>query len=137
MHLITFHSAMFDVASEPENPINPIPGHALLVWLSERLGDGWTANEPAAEDWGWYVDVVHAAGGATYLLGASGDPDDGAGAGGAASYEWKLQIDRHRTMVDKFKGANKHMPDDPLTARVAAVLRAEPAIRDIEVETPA
>jgi len=57
-HLISFDTAKFDLAAEPPNPINPIAGVSFLHWLREALGEGYAVSEPAAEDWGWYVDVV-------------------------------------------------------------------------------
>ena len=81
-HVISFHSTRFDVASEPPNPINPIFGESVLRWLREKLDAlGYETNEPAPEDWGWYVDVKGA--GASYFVGASGEAaEDGSGRSG-------------------------------------------------------
>jgi hypothetical protein len=57
-HLITFATSRFDMAKETPNPFNPIAGEHLLIWLGEKLAEhGYEATEPAAEDWGWYMDV--------------------------------------------------------------------------------
>lgn len=52
-HVFTFRSARFDTAAETPNPINPIAGQSVLLWLGEQLrGSPYTATTPAAEDWG-------------------------------------------------------------------------------------
>ena len=124
-HVIAFDTSKFDLSAEPPNPINPIAGASVLHWLRDALGDGWAVSEPAAEDWGWYVDVTR--GGAVYLVGASAE-EEGEGA------HCMLQIHRHRSLKDKFTGVNKLAPDDPLTERIAALLAADPAFRNVEVE---
>ena len=125
-HLVQFDSTKFDLAHESPNPINPIPGESVLRWLRDALGDGFTVSAPAAEDWGWYCDVTHA--GAVYLLGASAEPNDD------GSAHVMLQVHRHRSLKDRLTGANALQPDDPLTARIAALLRADPAVRNLEIE---
>ena len=124
-HLISFDTSKFDLAAEPPNPINPIAGVSVLRWLREALGDGYAVSEPDAEDWGWYVDVTRA--GAVYLVGASAEANEG----GA---HWMIQVHRHRSLKDKLTGANKLAADDPLTERIASLLRADPAFRNVEVE---
>ena len=124
-HLISFDTSKFDLAAEPPNPINPIAGVSVLRWLREALGDGYAVSEPGAEDWGWYVDVTRAE--AVYLVGASAEPEEG----GA---HFMVQVHRHRSLKDKFTGANKLAPDDPLTDQIAALLRADPVFRNVEVE---
>ena len=124
-HLISFDTDRFDLAAEPPNPINPIAGVSVLRWLRETLGDGYTVSEPAAEDWGWYVDVTRA--GAVYLVGASAEAND-------EGAHWMIQVHRHRSLKDKFTGANKLAPDDPLTERIAALLGADPAFKNVEID---
>ena len=126
-HLITFRASTFDPRAEPENPINPIAGHGVLVWLRDALRKaGFESGEPDAEDWGWYIDV--SGNGATYLVGASGEPDD------AGPVDWTIQIHRHRSMTDKLFGRNTHAADDPLTDLVERVVRAAPGFEHIEVD---
>ena len=125
-HVISFDTAKFDLTAEPPNPINPIAGVSVLHWLREALADGYVVSEPAAEDWGWYVDVTR--GESVYLVGASAEANDGGDA------HCMLQIHRHRSLKDKFTGGNKLVADDPLTARIAALLEADPAFQNLEVE---
>jgi hypothetical protein len=126
-HVISFSTSMFDLSAEPPNPINPIAGVSVLHWLRAALGSEYAVSEPAAEDWGWYVDVTRER--AVYLVGASAE------AGNDGEAHWILQIHRHRSLKDKLTGANGLGPDDPLTQRIAALLGADPAFRDIEVDT--
>lgn len=128
-HLVTFRTSMFDPRAEPANPINPIAGHAVLVWLRNALQHaGFESGEPEAEDWGWYLDV--SGHGATYLVGASGErePDDD------GPVDWTIQIHRHRSLTDKLFGRNAHSADDALTALVERVVRAEPGFERIEID---
>jgi hypothetical protein len=125
-HVIAFRSARFDVAGEPPNPINPIPGERLLRWLGQRLGTfSYEVTAPDAEDWGWYMDVRGA--GAAYMIGASGEPD----AGGQIA--WTVQIHRHRSLRDKLTGANRLAADDPLSALVERLVREEAGAGGVEV----
>ena len=78
VHLIHFSTGLFDIAKETPNPINPIPGQSVLQWLRGKLeGTPYTAGEPDAEDWGWYIGVT--GNGASYLVGASGEPNESSG----------------------------------------------------------
>lgn len=126
-HVITFSSTTFDVSKETPNPINPIAGESVLQWLSERLKDPYRVTAPETEDWGWYVDVK--AGGASYLVGASADAE-----GTSQRVEWTIQIHKHRSFWDKITGANKFTFDDPLSAVIERIVRADPNASDISVD---
>jgi hypothetical protein len=128
-HVITFRSARFDVASEPPNSINPIPGESVLRWLRDQLrGRPYETTDPATEDWGWYIDVR--ADGASYLVGASGD----AGEDAAGQVDWTIQIEKHRTLGEKLRGANKLAADDALCALIERLVRHDAGASDVEVE---
>lgn len=127
-HVISFKTARFDVSKEPPNRINPIAGQSVLVWLrQELLTAGYKSTEPDTEDWGWYVDVE--GGGASYLVGASAD----AGAS-TLDVEWTLQIHKVRSMKDQLLGRNKMASDDPLSALVESLIRADRRIEQISVD---
>ena len=123
--VIRFTTDAFDVAREPPNPINPIPGISLLLWLRDHARPQVEVGEPDAEDWGWYAFVDWH--GRTYLLGASASEDDG-------GREWVLQIDKQRSMKEKLLGRAAMTPDDPCAAYFQALLEAEPAFRDVSVD---
>lgn len=128
-HIITFRSARFDVASEPPNPINPIPGESVLRWLRDQLrGSPYETTEPATEDWGWYIDVR--ADGVSYLVGASGDVAEA----GGGPVDWTIQIEKHRTLGEKLRGASKLADDDPVSALIERLIRQDGGASDVEVE---
>ena len=126
-HVISFKTARFDVSKEPPNRINPIAGQSVLVWLRQELSTaGYKSTEPDTEDWGWYIDVE---GGASYLVGASGDAE-----GSTPDVEWTLQIHKVRSMKDRLLGRNKMASDDPLSALVESLIRADSRIEQISVD---
>ena len=127
-HVIAFRSARFDVARERPNPINPIAGDSVLRWLCERLRQSrYETTDPEPEDWGWYVDVR--AGGAAYLVGASGEASDD-----PSGVDWTIQIDKHRSLKEKVTGVNRLTPDDPLSALIERVVRQDGDASEVEVD---
>ncbi len=127
-HILSFRTRKFDVTAETPNPINPIAGQSVLRWLQAELSTaGYTATEPATEDWGWYIDVTSNDG--SYLVGASADAD-----GSAPDVEWVIQVHRHRSMSDKVFGRNKMAADDSLVAMIERIVRGDPQISDVSVE---
>ena len=127
-HVITFQTAKFDIKKETPNPINPIAGESVLLWLCEKLkGSGYEADAPATEDWGWYTGVQKD--GTVYLVGASAEADDP-----GPEIGWTVQIHKQRSFKDKLTGANKMTEDDPLSRTIEVVLRADPGIHAIEAD---
>ncbi|HEX9944036.1 MAG TPA: hypothetical protein VGG03_18650 [Thermoanaerobaculia bacterium] len=128
-HEITFRSEKFDVSAEDPNPINPIAGQSLLLWLRGRLHDaGYEADEPATEDWGWYIEL--AVFDSSYLVGASGFPEEERE---DASVEWHIQIHKLRSLLDKLTGRNKLTSEDPLSRIIEGLVRNEPEFTEVEV----
>jgi hypothetical protein len=68
--------------------------------------------------------------GASYLVGASADADER-----GASIDWTVQIHKHRSLIDRFTGANKMAADDPLSVLVERIIRSDPGIGDVERQT--
>lgn len=124
-HVIAFRSGRFDAASEPPNPINPIPGESVLRWLRERLAGPHETTAPAAEDWGWYMDVKVS--GAAYLVGASGERDED------GQMAWTIQIHRRRSLKDRLTGAARLAEDDALSALIERLVREHAAASDVDV----
>ena len=127
-HIVSFRTGKFDVSAETPNPINPIAGQSVLIWLRAELAKAhYTATEPDTEDWGWYMDVAGNDG--SYLVGASADAD-----ASTPDVEWVVQVHRHRSMSDKLFGRNKMAPDDPLAALIERIVRGDSQISDVSVE---
>lgn len=126
-HVITFLTKRFDPAKETPNAINPIAGESVLSWLRQELKTkGFELNKPEAEDWGWYSGVEH--GGATYLIGASGEPEDG-----NLEVSWTIQIDKSRSLKDKLFGRNKLTSDDGVSNAIESLIRSQSDFRAIAV----
>jgi hypothetical protein len=126
-HLIIFNTSKFDVSKETPNPINPIAGESVLIWLrSEVAGPRYDVSAPAAEDWGWYVYIN--GGGASYMVGASADAQDP-----AVELEWTVQLHKTRSLKEKLLGQNKLEGDDPLFALIEKIIRADSDIGRVEV----
>ena len=125
-HLISFRTSKFDVSKETPNPVNPIPGEGVLTWLGQELArNGWQVTQPDHEDWGWYIDVT--GDGSSYLVGASGEPEDA-----SPSMEWILQIRKARTMKEKLLGVNQMTADDALVVLLERIIRADPEITQVD-----
>ncbi|MGJ4926679.1 hypothetical protein ACQR1I_01640 [Bradyrhizobium sp. HKCCYLS2038] len=129
-HVIYFTTDRFDPATEPPNPINPIPGHSVLAWLcSELQALGYDTTDTGAEDWGWYAYTK--SGPMTYMLGASGEPKSG------KHFHWIIAITERRSLRDRLFGRNKMLADDELAATVEQLLRAQDDFRIESIEKEA
>ena len=127
-HVLTFKTARFEVSTETPNRINPIAGQSVLVWLRQELIEaGYTATEPDTEDWGWYIDVQ--GNGTSYLVGASADAE-----GTEPAVDWTIQIEKIRSAKDRLLGRNKMASDDPLSALVERIVRADDAFEQVSVD---
>ena len=125
--VIRFNTARFDVAKERPNPINPIPGESLLLWLRERAKQHAEVTEPDAEDWGWYSFVDWK--GRQYLLGSSASDED------SGQREWILQIDKQRSVKEALMGREKMKADDECAQFFQQLLEDEPSFTSVSVDT--
>jgi len=124
--VIRLKTALFDVARERPNPINPIPGESLLLWLRERAAPEVALSEPDAEDWGWYATVDWQ--GRIYLLGASAAQDD------QGEWEWVLQIEKRRSLKERIFGRAKMAEDDQCAGYLQRLLESEPAFEEVSAD---
>jgi hypothetical protein len=124
-HVIRLTTDKFDVSKERPNPINPIAGESLLLWLREKAKPRALLTEPDAEDWGWYSYVDWD--GRQYLLGASASDDDG-------EREWILQIDKLRSIKEKILGREAMTADDECAKFFQGLLEAEPAFNAVSAD---
>ena len=67
--------------------------------------------------------------GASYLVGASGEPERP-----APDMDWTVQIHKHRSLKDRLTGKNQMTNDDPFSALIEKLIRSEPGFREIEVD---
>jgi len=123
--VIRFMTDKFDISKERPNPINPIPGESLLIWLREQAQSRVPMTDPDAEDWGWYSYADW--NGRQYLIGASASEDEG-------ELEWILQIDKQRSMKEKLLGREAMAADDECAAYFQALIDAEPAFKSVSTD---
>lgn len=124
--VIRFTTSMFDVAKERPNPINPIAGESLLLWLKEKALPRVQVSEPDAEDWGWYSSVMFD--GRNYMLGASASDEEN------GEREWVLQIVKHRSFVEKLLGREKLSQDDACASFFQSLLANETRFENVSVD---
>ena len=125
-HVVRFHSAKFDVSKERANPINPIPGQSLLLWLREKARPGLEISEPDAEDWGWYAYVAWK--GRNYMLGSSTSEGEN------GVWEWILQIEKQRSLSEKLTGREKMESDDECAMYFQRLLENEATFDQVSVD---
>ena len=125
--VIRFRTGAFDVTKERPNPINPIPGESLLLWLTDKTKGTVELSGPDAEDWGWYSYADWK--GRRYLLGASACDEEQDGL-----REWILQIDKYRSVKEKLLGQAKMCADDECAEYFLSLLRREPSFRDVSID---
>ena len=124
--VIRFKTALFDVMLEPENPINPIHGSSLLVWLAQRSHGVLEISEPDVEDWGWYSYTdLH---GQRYMLGSSASEQE------QGAHEWVLQVTKHRSFMEKLLGRNTMSEDDACVAYLVSLLANEPKFSNVSTD---
>lgn len=132
--VIRFTTTIFDVSKERPNPINPIHGESLLLWLAQKLEGRVEVPQPQTEDWGWYADIEW--NGRAYTLGASASSEDGEDNAdpdpGKAPREWILQIVKHRSLKERLLGREKMTPDDPCAAELHRLLESEAGFSNVQ-----
>jgi hypothetical protein len=126
---LLFDTERFNLSAPQPHFINPSCfGEDLAGWLRERLvARSIPTTEPDQEDWGWYIEA--AMGEATYLLGIGGNADETGGRPNLG--EWRVMVQKHRTLWQKLTGGSPPGADDPMAAIVEEILRAEPDFRNI------
>lgn len=127
-YIIRFWSAQFDLAGEMPNPINPIPGLSIGLWLSPLLAKkGIKVTKIHAEDWGWYHYAIR--NDRTYLVGYVGFPDEGDG----AEAELLIQIDKRRSFMEIVTFKNRMDENDALVKLVHDLVGGIGDVRNIDV----
>jgi hypothetical protein len=125
--VIRFDTDIFDVSKERPNPVNPIHGESLLLWLADKLKGQVAVPTPEAEDWGWYVNLGWS--GRTYLVGASASEE-----GQGNRREWILQIEKQRSFKERLLGRERMTTDDPCFTSIKRLLESEPSFIKVSVD---
>jgi len=126
---IYFKTAMFDVTQEDENPINPIYGQSLLLWLKSKLDSTIDIDDPDTEDWGWYSFIIWE--GREYIIGSMTYFEEGDDP--KSELEWVFQIHKTRTFKEKLLGREKMSINDPCFQFFKKIFENEPAINGVEI----
>ena len=127
---ISLKTSMFDVSKEDENPINPIFGQSLLVWLKDKISDSVEIETPDAEDWGWYSYIDWK--GRKYLLGSTAYFEEGDDP--SAEIEYIFQVDKVRTLKEKLLGREKMSHKDECFTFMKSLFESEKDINSVVAE---
>ena len=125
---ISFSTAKFDPTSERRNPLNPIAGESVLLWLkSDRLGAQYSCEGPFPENWGWSMNVSGPD--TNYQVGAIAFDETCDESGG--TIEWQVQISKRKSLTEMIIGAGAVDQFDPLVVQVFGVLSSDDAISEV------
>ena len=129
---ILFEANRFNLSEVQPHFINDTCfGEDVAAWLRDKLlALGISATVPDQEDWGWYIEATYA--GAIYFIGVGGNQQPGASDKNAG--EWRIMIERHRSVWDKLTGKNTITPNDALLVIIRGIIDAEPGFRNVRQE---
>jgi hypothetical protein len=129
---LIFSTDRFNLTEPREYFINECCyGDDASQWLVERLRlRGLTVTEPDQEDWGWYFDARYREAG--YFVGVGGCADEEASDGNRG--EWRLMVEKHRTLWEKLTGANRLSEHDEFLGILKEIVASEPGLRLVGVE---
>ena len=122
-HDIFFETSRFNLSQVKPHFINDCCfGEDLAAWLREKLiSEGMTVIPPDQEDWGWYIEAT--SDGQSYFIAIGGNAADGAADPNQG--EWRISIEKHRTLRQKLTGGNKMTADEPIVATIRRLLEQE------------
>ena len=133
MHLdILFDTDRFNLSETKEHFINPCCfGEDLAAWLRGRLLERGVATiKPGQEDWGWYIESTLE--GNSYFIGIGGVAEESAP--DSNDGQWRIMIEKRRSLWEKLSGRNKTSLSDPIFAVIREILKREDGFRDIHYE---
>jgi len=119
--MIRFTTDIFDIKKEDKNPINPIYGQSLLLWLQQKIAASYKMSIPNYEDWGWYSDMFY--NDKKYMIGASSQED---------GLEWVLQISKQRSLIDILLYREKMTENDKCFLYFKKIIESESSFKNIE-----
>jgi len=124
--IIRFTTNIFDISKEDKNPINPIYGQSLLLWLKDKIGTSYNFTLPDYEDWGWYSYITWEE--RIYLIGASNLNNN------SSISEWILQVVKQRSFFETIFGKGKMAEEDECFFYFKKIIESEPSFKNIEFE---
>ncbi len=129
---ILFETDRFNLSEVKEHFINPCCfGEDATEWLRQRLTEkGLTAGATGQEDWGWYLFARQDS--RSYFLGVGGYHRESAV--GKNDGEWRIMVEKKRSVWEKLQGKNELTEDDPILAILEEILRREADIRKVRRE---
>lgn len=129
-----FETDRFNVSEVKEHFINPCCfGEDVAEWLRQELiKRDITVSTPGQEDWGWYLFVERAS--ERYFVGATGYQRQGAPT--ANDGEWRIMVERRRSIWEKLLGRNQISPTDPMLSVIEDILHAQSDVRNVTRESP-
>lgn len=131
---ILFEAGSFNATEVKPHFVNDCCfGEDVAVWLRDELvARGHPTTDPGQEDWGWYIETT--VGGNTYFvgIGTTGECDDHPGRA-----EWRLMVERHRSLWDKLRGRNRTANDEAVCGVLLDVLAMNPDVTRPRFESEA
>jgi len=129
---ILFDTDRFNLSEAKEHFINPgCFGEDFAAWLRSKLLERSIPTiEPDQEDWGWYIEAR--LGDAAYFIGVGGNSNESATQPNAG--EWRIMIEKHRSMWEKLTGKNQASRSDPIFAIIRDILEREPDFKNVRHE---
>jgi hypothetical protein len=132
-YYLLFRTSRFNLSEVKSHFINPCCfGEDVAAWLQAELAKRGTASQgPSQEDWGWYLRVRHE--NRPYYLNVSGNRDEANAEPNVG--EWRIIVERRRSLLDKITARNLMQEDDPLFRSVEVILQQQADFLDIRRET--
>jgi hypothetical protein len=127
---ILFRTSLFNLSKVHEHFINPCCfGEDLADWFGDRLTPkGVQTSTPYQEDWGWELPVK--LGADSYYLCMSGNADRP----GNNEGEWRIIVQKRRSIWERLTGRGKITVDDPLLKLLEQILSREPNVTKVHLE---
>jgi hypothetical protein len=133
VHLdILFDTDRFNLSVTKEHFINPCCfGEDLAAWLRSKLVENSIPPlDPGQEDRGWYIEST--LGDASYFIGVGGAANESAA--NPNEGEWRIMVEKHRSIWDKLKGKNKTSRSDPIFAIIREILKRESDFKNVRYD---
>jgi hypothetical protein len=133
VHLdILFDTDRFNLSVTKEHFINPCCfGEDLAAWLRSKLVENSIPPlDPGQEDRGWYIEST--LGDASYFIGVGGAANESAA--NPNEGEWRIMVEKHRSIWDKLKGRNKTSRSDPIFAIIREILKRESDFKNVRYD---